>query len=150
MDLLKIMWTLVLFCMLPYQAGSEENQVEQSIMLGLRTVAYEVKDMDAAVEWYTKAFGIAPYFESPQYVGFSIRGFELGLMPETGLSAKGNNVLAYWGVDDVVGVYDRLIELGATANAPIIEAGGGIQLGSVKDPYGNVIGIVYNPTFKLD
>jgi len=150
MNLLKTMMALILVCASLNQAAAEEDQVEKSIMLGLRTVAYEVKDMDAAVEWYTKAFGIVPYVETPQYVGFSIRGFELGLIPETDLSSKGNNVLAYWGVDDVDGAYDRLIELGATAISPITEVGGGIRLGSVKDPYGNLIGIIYNPIFQLE
>jgi hypothetical protein len=32
-------------------------------------------------DWYTKAFGVAPYFDRPFYVGFQIGGFELGLDP---------------------------------------------------------------------
>jgi len=140
----------MLICLIPNLVTAEEIQVEQSIMLGPRTVAYEVSDMEPAIEWYTKAFGISPYVETPEYAGFSIRGFELGLMPESDSSIKGTSIQAYWGVDDVNEEFDRLIELGATANAPIIDVGGGIRLGSVKDPFGNILGIIYNPIFKQE
>ncbi|MEM7015775.1 MAG: VOC family protein, partial [Pseudomonadota bacterium] len=66
--------------------------MEQSRMLGLRTVGYEVKDLTVAIECYTKVFGIPPYVETPEYVGFNIRGFELGLMPETDTAAKGTTL----------------------------------------------------------
>jgi len=131
-------------------AKAEEKNMERSGMLGLRTVSYEVGDLDAAIVWYSKAFGIKPYFTSPQYVGFSVRGFELGLMPETGSSTKGDNVLAYWGVENIDVVYQQLIELGAKEHSPIAEVGGGIRIGSVRDPFGNVLGVIYNPIFKQE
>ena len=87
--------------------------MEQSKMPGLRTVGYEVDNLAAAVGWYTKAFGIGPYVETPEYVGFNRSGFELGLMPESDSSMKGNNVLAYWGVENIDIEVDRLTALGA-------------------------------------
>jgi len=129
---------------------AEEKALEQSMMLGLRTVGYEVKNLDEAVDWYTKAFGIEPYVSTPEYVGFNIRGFELGLMPETSSSPKGNNVLAYWGVENIKKEYKRLIKLGAKEHSPLIDVGGGIRLGAVEDPFGNILGIIYNPIFKLN
>ena len=45
-------------------------------MLGLRTTIYKVADIIKAKEWYTRAFGVAPYFDEPFYVGFNIGGFE--------------------------------------------------------------------------
>ena len=49
---------------------------------GLRTTVYKVSDLDAAKAWYTGAFGVAPYFDEPFYVGFNIAGYELGLLPD--------------------------------------------------------------------
>ena len=71
-------------------------------MLGLRTTAYIVADLSQAKEWYSKAFKVEPYFDEPFYVGFNIGGYELGLMPEgDGANQKGENVLSYWGVEDI-------------------------------------------------
>ena len=50
--------------------------------LGLATVIYQVPDLAAAKAWYTRAFGQAPYFDQPFYVGFEIGGYELGLHPD--------------------------------------------------------------------
>lgn len=129
---------------------AEEKSPEQSMILGLRTVGYEVKDLGEAVDWYAKAFGIEPYVSTPEYVGFNIRGFELGLIPEISSSSKGKNVLAYWGVENIEKEYKRLIALGAKEHSPIIDVGGGIRLGAVEDPFGNILGIIYNPIFKLN
>ena len=46
-------------------------------LLGLRTTIYKVGDINKAKEWYSKAFGVQPYFDQPFYVGFNIGGFEL-------------------------------------------------------------------------
>ena len=50
--------------------------------LGLATVIYQVPDLDRAKAWYAQAFGQAPYFDQPFYVGFEIGGYELGLHPD--------------------------------------------------------------------
>jgi catechol 2,3-dioxygenase-like lactoylglutathione lyase family enzyme len=48
------------------------------MILGLRTVIYHVSDLARAKAWYTRAFGVQPYFDKPFYVGFNIGGFALG------------------------------------------------------------------------
>lgn len=117
---------------------------------GLRTCIYRVNDINKAKAWYTEAFGIAPYFDEPFYVGFNIGGYELGLQPEEGVpSPKGTSVLTYWGVDDAGKSYKRLLDLGASEFEKPTDVGGDIVVAAVKDPWGNVIGIIYNPTFKL-
>jgi hypothetical protein len=47
-------------------------------MLGLRTTIYKVGDIQKATEWYSKAFETKPYFNETYYVGFNIKGYELG------------------------------------------------------------------------
>lgn len=117
--------------------------------LGLRTTIYKVHDIDAAKKWYTKAFGIEPYFDQPFYVGFNIGGFELGLQPEeTPGETKTANVISYWGVSHINEMYDRLLALGATENERPFNVGGPIMTATVKDPFGNIIGLIFNPEFK--
>lgn len=120
-------------------------------MLGLRTTIYKVGNIEQATEWYAQAFETKPYFNEPYYVGFNIKGYELGLQPEE--SRTGNlaeSVVAYWGVEDIHTVYERLLALGATAHEKPYEVGGDIVTATLKDPFGNVIGLIYNPHFKLE
>ena len=119
--------------------------------LGLRTATYKVGNIKEATQWYEKAFGVAPYFVEPVYVGFNIGGFELGLLPDDDPpSEKPESVTAMWGVEDVDVSFARLIDNGATAYEKPMDVGGGIIVASVKDPWGNIIGIIYNPHFKLE
>jgi len=118
-------------------------------MLGLRTTAYKVSDLSKAKAWYTKAFGVEPYFDEPFYVGFNIMGYELGLLPDEASTSKGDNVLSYWGVEDIEKEFQHLINLGATPHEKPTNVGGELMVASVYDPWQNVIGIIYNPYFKL-
>jgi len=43
-----------------------------------------------------------------------------------------------------------LIGLGAEIHATVQDVGGGIRVASVRDPFGNLLGIIENPQFKLD
>jgi predicted enzyme related to lactoylglutathione lyase len=119
-------------------------------ILGLRTCAYLVSDLQKAKEWYTNAFGTEPYFDEPFYVGFNIGGYELGLLPqENPPESKPDSVLTYWGVNDIQGVYQNLLEIGAKSHEEPTNYGGELMIASVKDPWDNVVGLVYNPDFKL-
>lgn len=119
-------------------------------MLGLRTTIYKVGDLAQAKAWYTKAFETSPYFDEPFYVGFDIGGYELGLLPEeTPTTDKADGVLTYWGVEEIEKEYARLIDLGATEHEAPTNVGGEIVVSTVKDPWGNVVGLIYNPHFKV-
>lgn len=118
-------------------------------ILGLRTAIYHVNDLQAAKAWYTRAFGVGPYFDEPFYIGFEIGGYELGLQPEENAPAdKPQSVVVFWGVEDISAEYARFLEAGATAHEEPNEVGEGIWVGSVKDPWGNPIGLIKNPHFK--
>lgn len=114
---------------------------------GLRTVIYGAKDIEAAKAWYSTVLGIQPYFDEPFYVGFEVGGFELGLEPNAAVGISGP--LAYWGVADADLAYKRLLELGASEQNPIQDVGGDIRIGSVIDPFGNSLGVIYNPNFSF-
>ncbi|MEJ1240471.1 VOC family protein [Chryseolinea sp. T2] len=118
-------------------------------MLGLRTTIYKVPDLSKAKEWYTRAFDVKPYFDEPFYVGFNVAGYELGLLPEGTGNSTADNVLSYWGVSDIQKSYDKLISLGASEHEKPTNVGGEIVTATVRDPWGNVIGLIFNPEFKL-
>lgn len=119
-------------------------------ILGLRTAIYKVGDITEAKAWYNNAFQSAPYFDEPFYVGYNIAGYELGLQPEENpITTKPDSVLTYWGVDNVQKEYQRFISAGAVEHEKPQNVGGEIIVASVKDPWGNIIGLIYNPEFKL-
>lgn len=124
--------------------------MEAPKILGLRTTIYKVDNLEKAIEWYTKVFGVPPYFNEPFYVGFNINGYELGLQPEdSNPIEKSENVLSYWGVEDIKKKYQHLISLGATTHEKPTNVGGKIMVATVKDPWNNILGIIYNPEFKI-
>ncbi|SEB50971.1 lactoylglutathione lyase [Tenacibaculum sp. MAR_2009_124] len=118
-------------------------------ILGLRTTIYKVTDMSRAKDWYSKAFDTVPYFDEPYYIGFNIGGFELGLQPtENLISENTDNVASYWGVENIEEAYATFVNLGAEEHEKPFNVGGPIVTATVKDPFGNLIGLIYNPTFK--
>jgi len=117
------------------------------MLLGLRTVIYHAPDLDRVKAWYSDAFGIRPYFDQPFYVGFDVGGYELGLNPNPASVTYGDNAVAYWGVEDIEAAYAHLLSKGAVARGAIQDVGDGIKVGTVADPFGNVIGLIYNPHF---
>jgi len=53
-----------------------------------------------------------------------------------------------WHVDDIEAVFERLIAMGAKEYDPITKRGeSGFVTASVIDPFGNVLGIMYNPHY---
>lgn len=52
--------------------------------------------------------------------------------------------MTYWAVDDVHAAHQRLLDLGATEHQPPREYGPGFVTASVVDPFGNVLGVMYN------
>ncbi len=119
-------------------------------ILGLRTVIYKVSDIARAKEWYSNAFQATPNFDQPFYVGFTIAGYELGLQPEDNPTvSKPESAVTFWGVENIELEYKRFLELGAAENQSPMSVGGNIIAASVKDPWGNIIGLIYNPDFKI-
>lgn len=121
------------------------------MFLGLRTAIYRVEDIRKAKDWYSGILGFGPYFDEPFYVGFNVGGYELGLQPAEGeSSAKAEGVVAYWGVDDAESALKQILERGAILHEGVQDVGGGIKVTTVKDPFGNIFGIIENPNFTLE
>ena len=116
------------------------------MIIGLRTAIYPVKDLAAAKNWYSQVVGQPPYFDQPFYVGFSVGGFELGLVPDGEPGLAGARPL--WGVQNAEEGLSKLLSLGATVLEPVTEVGEGIKVAAVKDPFGNRLDIIENPHFN--
>jgi predicted enzyme related to lactoylglutathione lyase len=118
---------------------------------GLRTAIYAVADLSRAKAWYTDVLERAPYFDEDFYVGFNIGGFELGLVPEPEVPLERDAAgVAFWGVADADAAYARLVTLGGADHEPVQDVGGGVKIGAVRDPFGNVLGVVENPHFRFE
>jgi predicted enzyme related to lactoylglutathione lyase len=114
---------------------------------GLRTALYAAPDLEKAKAWYSQVLGREPYFDEPFYVGYEVGGFELGLVLD-GTPGPGGTVV-YWGVDDAGSACERLLALGGTADEAVRDVGGGIKVATVRDPFGNVFGVIENPHFEV-
>ncbi len=128
-----------------------------TMLRGLTTVVYQAADHDAAKRWYTQFLGLAPYFDRPGYAEFRIGDYqhEFGLLDSRFASQLGGQppsagpggAIVYWHVDDLQATLDRLLELGATLHHPPRDFGEGFVGASVIDPFGNIVGIMYNPHY---
>jgi len=117
-------------------------------LLGLYTAIYRVSDLDRARQWYSQVLGHGPYFDEPFYVGFNVGGVELGLLPpEPDATTGPGGVSVYWGVASMKDAWARLIEHGAEPAGEPQDVGGGILVAMVRDPFGNLLGIIENPHF---
>jgi predicted enzyme related to lactoylglutathione lyase len=125
------------------------------MLRGLSTVNLFADDVPAAQRWYTEVLGIEPYFVreiegTPAYVEFRIGDYqhELGIVDSRfavhGRSGRAGGAVVYWHVDDVQAGFARLVDLGATVHEKPIERGPGFVTASVVDPFGNVLGVMYN------
>ncbi|MEE8624684.1 MAG: VOC family protein [Acidiferrobacterales bacterium] len=126
------------------------DQAGETRLQGPRTVVYSVPDLARAKDWYTEALGVKPYFDEAYYVGFNVGGYELGLNPKgTVAQPVGSGVRVFWGVDNIDEELDRLLGIGAKPHKPVEDIGADIKVASVLDPYGNLIGLIYNPHFAI-
>lgn len=119
------------------------------MFLGLRTVIYAAPDLAAARDWWARALGFPPYFDQPFYVGFNVGGYELGLDPNAPPATGAGGATSYWGVPEIQASEQRLIAHGAVSLMAVTEVGEGIKVATVRDPWGNVVGLIENPHFKL-
>lgn len=125
------------------------------MLRGLITVSFYADDVAAAQDWYTEFLGFEPYFVrptegTPAYVEFRIgdHQHELGIVDSRfaahGRSDQPGGAVIYWHVDDVQASFDRLVSMGATVHEKPIERGPGFVTASVIDPFGNILGVMYN------
>lgn len=127
---------------------------------GFSTINFWADDVTAAVAWYAEFLGVDAYFERlgpdgrPAYAEFRIGDYqhELGIIDRKyappGTTAAPGGSLMYWHVDDLEATVQRLLSLGAKEYEPITPRGdSGFVTASVVDPFGNLLGVMYNPHY---
>jgi predicted enzyme related to lactoylglutathione lyase len=125
------------------------------MLRGLATVSFFADDVMAAQGWYTELLGIEPYFirpieGPPAYVEFRIGDYqhELGIVASRfaarGRPDEAGGAVIYWHVDDAQASFERLVSMGATVHEKPVERGPGFVTASVADPFGNILGVMYN------
>ncbi len=107
----------------------------------LGRIVYRVSDMEKAKQWYRRVLDAEPMFDSPVAVVFLVGTSSLVLAPNSGTPCGEGGAIVYWTVDDAISSYRRLCELGAVPHTDI-RSRVGKRSGTVKDPFGNVIGIL--------
>ncbi|MDQ0899047.1 putative enzyme related to lactoylglutathione lyase [Paenibacillus sp. V4I7] len=123
---------------------------------GFATISYWADDMEAAKAWYSELLGSSPYFERSgpdgqlAYAEFRLGDYqhELGLIdrrfaPARATAGPGGTIM-YWHVDDIEATLNNLMAMGAEEYEPLVHRGEGFITASVTDPFGNVLGIMYN------
>lgn len=129
------------------------------MLRGLTTVSFFADDLEEVKKWYGELLGIEPYFnvQGPDgdlaYTEFRIGDYqhELGFVnnryrPHDDTEAPAGAVV-YWHVDDLDASIERLVAMGATVHEPRRDLTAGFATASVVDPFGNVLGLMYNPHY---
>jgi predicted enzyme related to lactoylglutathione lyase len=127
---------------------------------GFSTINFWADDVPAAVAWYAEFLGVEAYFTQPGpdgrtvYAEFRIGDYqaELGIVDRAyappGSPSQPGGAIMYWHVDDLGATVDRLLAMGATEYQPITPRGtAGFVTAAVVDPFGNVLGVMYNPHY---
>ena len=104
-------------------------------------------DVEKAKAGYTEVLGHPPYFDD-RSSRLNVGGSNSVSGPTEGRRRRGRLRVSLLGVVDAEAGWNRLLELGATAHEAIQDVGDGIKIGSVHDPFGNVLGIIENRHFS--
>lgn len=112
--------------------------------LGVEMVWIVVKDMDAAIKYYTEVLGLKLVERSDQHNWAELKGpsgihIGLGSGEECcSVPAGGNGVICI-SVKDIVKARAHLEQQGAQLMGEIMEVPGHVKLQTLRDPSGNVL-----------
>jgi predicted enzyme related to lactoylglutathione lyase len=108
------------------------------------TVLYPVRDIDKAKATFTALFGFGPHVDSPYYVGYSVDGHEIGLVP-SGHDQGMTGPEAFYDVEDIAATLAALQDAGGVVEQEPTDVGAGLLVAKVRDTEGNVIGVKQLP-----
>jgi predicted enzyme related to lactoylglutathione lyase len=126
---------------------------KSSVLRGLSTISFYATDHEGAKKWYSELLGIQPYFDVPGYFEFRLGDYqhELGIIDSryapTGYNSHPAGAIIFWHVDNIKTTLEKLISMGAKEYQPITDRSAGFVTAAVIDPFGNILGIMYNPHY---
>src|SRR6202453_3752150 len=110
----------------------------------LNVVLYPVKDLDQAKTLFAILFGADPHVDSPYYVGFSVDGAEIGLVP-SGHDQGMTGPVPFLDVDDISATLGSLQAAGARVVQEATDVGAGLPGPKVSAADGDDIGLRQQP-----
>ncbi len=108
---------------------------------GLKTIIYPIKDLANARARFGALLGAEPYIDQAYYVAFSVGGQDVGLDPN-GHARGFTGPVPFWQVDDLDASLQALIDVGSEVVEGAKDVGGGNRIATVKDPDGNLVGLI--------
>jgi predicted enzyme related to lactoylglutathione lyase len=105
---------------------------------GMRTIIYPVTDITRRRALFRALLGADPYPDEPYYVGFRAGDQEIGLDPH----GHRQGMTGYWHVSDIRATLQSLLDAGAEAIEDPKDVCQGRLIASVRDPDGNIIGLL--------
>lgn len=99
-------------------------------------LVYPVKDIEKAKVFYGQFLGVAPYVDSPYYVGYKTDNMEIGLDPNSSVGP-----IAYTDVTDIKVSLKEMTDSGGEILQDVKDVGYGLLIAQVKDTNGNVVGL---------
>lgn len=119
------------------------TEKENLILKDVSLILYNTADLQKAKRFFGELLGVEPYADAAAYVGYKYGSLEIGLTPYGDKNITGG--LAYWDVDDIAATIKTLMDAGGTVVQDITDVGYGLQVASVKDPNGAIVGLRQQP-----
>ena len=105
----------------------------------IKLIIFPIKDAEKAKTVYTAFLGVAPYADSPYYIGYKAGNLEVGLVPNS------QDELVYIDVDDIHASIKELEAAGAEVYIEPKDVAAGLLVAAVKDADGNILGLRQQP-----
>jgi predicted enzyme related to lactoylglutathione lyase len=111
---------------------------------GVSEVMYFVSDRRAAAVWYSNLFGIEiTWLENPEHFFIRVGNQDVWFhQSDSKVPSGAAGHVAYWQVTDFDAVLKRATHLGAKLYRGPLDRQDGSYMCQVKDPDGNLIGII--------
>ncbi len=111
----------------------------------LNVVLYPVRDLDNAKAVFTALFAVEPHVDSPYYVGFSVHGTEIGLVPNGHDDQGMKGPVPFFDVEDIAATLGALQAAGAKIVQEPTDVSSGLLVAKVRDADDNEIGLRQAP-----
>lgn len=101
-----------------------------------------VEELDRSRQFYSSLFGVDPYIENDNFIGFEMGGGRFGIMKSEAYAFpmnRGNNVIPNIRVSDIDLEFARVIDLKPSMIQEAVTDLGAMKLFMFADPDGNVI-----------
>lgn len=110
----------------------------------ISAVLIHVSDVEAAIEWYRKAFpnAVLKHLEAYDFSYLQIGDVDLEIVPaDEKVSSGAAGSIVYWHTENFDESLAHLIAIGGTLYRGPLDIQDGMRMCQVKDPWGNCIGL---------